>query len=205
MGRGTVCSYGPGVRSQRRILPRDRLLQISYFLTHGGNFLVDISGHGGSLLVRIVALEMVCLSENEHTQAVFLVPFRSTRAAAPAHSRPTAANLDQRCSGLACTPPRAPTKRLADNCLDCEVKARCCARRAWLGNQSPSCHLALSPVVFGTTQRKRPRSDRAPTTRAFGPTTLRSAVISSSPRTVDTALGTPSQLPCCPRHQRRRL
>src|SRR5215510_2421898 len=37
--------YGPSVRSQRRILPRDRLLQISYFLTHGGDFLVEISRH----------------------------------------------------------------------------------------------------------------------------------------------------------------
>ena len=56
--------YGPGVRGQWRIPPRNRLLQILYFLTHGCDFLVNISRHGAFLLVRILAhIEMLCSSK----------------------------------------------------------------------------------------------------------------------------------------------
>jgi len=61
--------YGPGVRSQRRILPGNRLLQILYLLTQIGVFLVDISRHlaarwFGLSLQMSLSLQMILPGEN---------------------------------------------------------------------------------------------------------------------------------------------
>ena len=50
-----IIRYGPGVRSQRRILPGNRLLQILYLLTHIGDLLVDNFETSCCSLVWLVA------------------------------------------------------------------------------------------------------------------------------------------------------
>jgi len=68
-GRNFCFRYGPDVRSQWRILPRDRLFQITYFRMHRGDFFVDVTGNGASLLVWILTREMVCLSKTSKRKA----------------------------------------------------------------------------------------------------------------------------------------
>jgi hypothetical protein len=71
---------GPGSRSQWRILPRDRLLQIFYFLTHVGDFLVDISGHGSWFGLSL--MRWFCLSKTSKRKLCSF--YRSDRRELPA-------------------------------------------------------------------------------------------------------------------------